>query len=113
MPQEPEAAALWARSSGAASLDPGSTMMVLDAGGGTVDWTVHQCIQRGGLGAQAGEPDDGGDGEDGGAGRQSVLSEAVHAVGHVLGSTLLDKAFMSHLREEVGAEVSKESDGLC
>ena len=52
---------------------------------GTVDWTIHNCILRGG---------------------ETVLSEAVHAVGEVLGSTLLDHAFMAHLREEVGDKVS-------
>ena len=51
---------------------------------GTVDWTVHECVPRGG---------------------QTVLSEAVHAEGGLLGSTLLDRAFMAHLRGEVGEQV--------
>ncbi len=51
---------------------------------GTVDWTVHEVIDRGG---------------------QTLLAEAVWAVGEVLGSTLLDAAFMTHLKGEVGEEV--------
>ena len=89
--------------------------MVLDAGGGTVDWTVHECILRGRGGGQGG-PRAGAQGcrshaagSDVGCGadamEQTVLSEAVHAVGEMLGSTLLDRAFMTHLREEVGSEV--------
>jgi hypothetical protein len=87
--------------------------MVLDAGGGTVDWTVHECILRGEI---KGEQDTMGGNqavqrgtESSEASEQTVLSEAVHAVGEMLGSTLLDRAFMVHLQDEVGAKVGQHS----
>lgn len=50
----------------------GEVVMVLDAGGGTVDTTVHSCEARGG---------------------HVVLAEVVHAAGALCGSVYVDQAF--------------------
>lgn len=42
---EPEAASLWCLRSGEIKLDSGDQYMVVDAGGGTIDITVHEKIE--------------------------------------------------------------------
>eukprot|EP00983_Pelagomonas_calceolata_P065967 1148810-Pelagomonas_calceolata.AAC.7 len=76
---EPEAAAIYALDNKAPPLLPdlpicltGETVMIIDAGGGTVDTTVHACQSKGGL---------------------VVLAEAVHAAGALSGSAMVDEEF--------------------
>ncbi|GFH20296.1 uncharacterized protein HaLaN_17391 [Haematococcus lacustris] len=59
----------------------GMSLMVVDAGAGTVDVTIHNCQERGG---------------------QVVLSEAICAEGALCGSLFVDKEFSAHYRAAVG-----------
>ena len=87
---EPEAAAIYAQvkvkdprfSHYAPLLADRDVFMVLDAGGGTTDITIHKCIKS-----------------QGGAVR---MEEATWATGAPLGSTLLDERFLSFFKDEVG-----------
>lgn len=54
-------------------LEAGEHVMVIDAGGGTVDITLHECVGRGG---------------------QVVLAEAVAADGGHDGASTIDAAFL-------------------
>lgn len=79
---EPEAAALYARheEGGPFSLPEGHTFMVVDAGGGTVDITVHEVVSRGG---------------------QLALAEVAAGTGALFGATYVDETFMAHFRDVV------------
>jgi molecular chaperone DnaK (HSP70) len=81
---EPKAALLHAhvRNLQLSSMATGSTVMMVDAGGGTVDLTVH-TIQRGGSG-------------------QVTLEEAAPGIGGFCGSTYVDRSFEEWFRERVG-----------
>ncbi|KAL6763565.1 hypothetical protein V8C86DRAFT_245882 [Haematococcus lacustris] len=79
---EPEAAAMDALDKQSPPLVAGMSMMVVDAGAGTVDVTVHDCQALGG---------------------QVVLSEATCAKGAMCGSLYVDKEFSKHYRAAVGA----------
>ncbi|EFJ45159.1 hypothetical protein VOLCADRAFT_106113 [Volvox carteri f. nagariensis] len=78
------------------ALRAGEIFMVVDAGGGTVDITVHEVIERGGT---------------------AVLSEAqaVPGWGAMWGATALDEAFKAHFRSKAKdlapAGVRAEGDG--
>ncbi|KAH3890513.1 heat shock 70 kDa protein 12A-like [Dreissena polymorpha] len=90
---EPEAAALYCRylpmekvvdSAGKASIEsfaPGKRYLVLDAGGGTIDITVHETLPDG------------------------TVKEVYKANGGPWGGTTVDKAFVSFLEEVTGPEV--------
>jgi molecular chaperone DnaK (HSP70) len=80
---EPEAAALYARheEGGPLAMSAGHTFMVVDAGGGTVDITVHQVVRRGG---------------------ELALAEMTAGVGALFGATYVDEAFVQHFRSMVG-----------
>ncbi|XP_052241808.1 heat shock 70 kDa protein 12A-like isoform X4 [Dreissena polymorpha] len=92
---EPEAAALYCRylpmemvvsSAGKASIEsfaPGKRYLVLDAGGGTIDITVHETLPDG------------------------TVKEVYKANGGPWGGTTVDKAFVSFLEEVTGPEVMK------
>ncbi|GIM04741.1 hypothetical protein Vretimale_9239, partial [Volvox reticuliferus] len=73
-------------SSGTAPLRPDEVFMVVDAGGGTVDITIHEIVERSGT---------------------AVLSEAqaVPGLGEMVGSTNVDAAFATYFRSKVGEEV--------
>jgi molecular chaperone DnaK (HSP70) len=80
---EPEAAMLHAHGvRDLGSMAPGETVMMVDAGGGTVDLTVHTIRHRDG---------------------RAVLEEAAPGVGGFCGSTYVDKNFEAWFRAEVGA----------
>ncbi|KAJ9522865.1 hypothetical protein QJQ45_023651 [Haematococcus lacustris] len=78
---EPEAAAMDALDKQDPPLVEGMSLMVVDAGAGTVDVTIHNCQERGG---------------------QVVLSEAICAEGALCGSLFVDKEFSAHYRAAVG-----------
>lgn len=93
---EPEAAAIFAQikvkdprfSQFSPLLADRDIFMVLDAGGGTTDITIHKCMKR-----------------EGGAVR---MEEATWAEGASLGSTQLDTEFLSFFRSEVGEKAYDE-----
>lgn len=66
--------------------------MVVDAGGGTVDTTVHQCQRLGG---------------------QMVLSEVVAADGDCCGAVMVDEQMMGYYRDVVGPEQYDEWEKTC
>jgi hypothetical protein len=78
---EPEAAAMYAHLSSAVVMSPGEKFMVVDAGGGTVDLTMHDVVVRNG---------------------QPVLSEAATGRGGFCGSTYVDLRFEQWFRAQVG-----------
>ncbi|MEW5303225.1 MAG: hypothetical protein WDW36_005934 [Sanguina aurantia] len=80
---EPEAAALHAAAMRTLQIQQGDLFMVVDAGGGTVDITVHEVETRAG---------------------EQVLAESICAQGAYAGSTFVDSAFESFYRQQVGAE---------
>eukprot|EP00798_Chlamydomonas_sp_ICE-L_P030760 gene30760-35798_t len=81
---EPEAAALKVIRSKATNIQVGDTYMVVDAGGGTTDITIHTVESRGGG--------------------ELVLAEATHAVGEMVGATTIDTAFMNIYKQKVGEQ---------
>eukprot|EP00798_Chlamydomonas_sp_ICE-L_P030765 gene30765-35804_t len=87
---EPEAAALRVIKSNATSIQVGDTYMVVDAGGGTTDITIHTVESRGG---------------------ELVLAEATHAVGEMVGATIIDTGFwiLQARRLERGPRRARES----
>jgi hypothetical protein len=66
----------------ALELPPGRSLLIVDAGGGTADVTLHTIVSRGG---------------------EAALSEAARSRGGLCGGVAVDAAFEAHLREEVGA----------
>ncbi|KXZ46436.1 hypothetical protein GPECTOR_43g872 [Gonium pectorale] len=89
----PHAAAVGARrlAEDAPAMRPGEVFMVVDAGGGTVDITVHEVEQRGDT---------------------AVLSEAqaVPGIGEMYGATGVDEAFTMHFRERIKREFDSEQE---
>ncbi|KAJ3028403.1 hypothetical protein HDV00_010396 [Rhizophlyctis rosea] len=83
---EPEAAALYVCKNGA-DIQHGETLMVIDAGGGTVDLTV-QKVTKGPFG--------------------QTLAEAAQSSGKACGATLVDERFLAWLAEKVGQEAMLE-----
>jgi hypothetical protein len=81
---EPEAAALHARVSRDVEMEEDSVFMVVDAGGGTVDITMHKVVSRNG---------------------ETVLSELAPGLGGCCGSTYVDKNFEQWFRAQVGKAV--------
>ncbi|GLI60799.1 hypothetical protein VaNZ11_002903, partial [Volvox africanus] len=81
-------------SSGGPPLSPGEVFMVVDAGGGTVDITIHEVEERSG---------------------KRVLSEtqAVPGLGEMFGSTDVDAAFTEYFRNKVGEEVFDTWRATC
>ncbi|KAJ9523096.1 hypothetical protein QJQ45_023914, partial [Haematococcus lacustris] len=79
---EPEAAAMDALDKQETPLMAGMSLMVVDAGAGTVDVTVHDCQTQGG---------------------QVVLSEATCPDGALCGSVKVDEKFSEYYRAAVGA----------
>jgi molecular chaperone DnaK (HSP70) len=84
---EPEAALLEAsvHDMQLSAMATGATVMVVDAGGRTVDLTVH-TIQRDGDG-------------------QLALAEAAPGIGGFCGSTYVDRSFEKWFRERIGAAI--------
>ncbi|MEW5309674.1 MAG: hypothetical protein WDW38_001543 [Sanguina aurantia] len=80
---EPEAAALHAAAMRTLQIQQGDLFMVVDAGGGTVDITVHEVETRAG---------------------EQVLAESICAQGAYAGSTFVDSAFESFYRQQVGPD---------
>ncbi|KAL7754003.1 hypothetical protein RI367_000936 [Sorochytrium milnesiophthora] len=81
---EPEAAAVFVAKNVPGSLDEGDVFMVLDAGGGTVDLTVHQYRVNG---------------EDG-----QTFAEVAPGLGDTCGSTFVDENFLQFFAKKVGME---------
>ncbi len=85
---EPEAAALHCQQqdsgTGLSDLRPGTRFMIVDAGGGTVDVTVHEL------------------------GTGGWLEEVVPADGGRFGSINLDRAFQQHLRDWLGPDAIRD-----
>ncbi|GFH09239.1 uncharacterized protein HaLaN_04343, partial [Haematococcus lacustris] len=79
---EPKAAAMSALGDDVTPFVSGMTVMVVDAGAGTVDVTIHNCQALGG---------------------QVVLSEATCCARALCGSLYADKEFSAHYRAAVGA----------
>ena len=79
---EPEAAMLHAHVTELEQMAPGTTVMMVDAGGGTVDLTAH-TVQRQASG-------------------QLVLAEAAPGMGGFCGSTFVDRNFEQWFRMRVG-----------
>ncbi|KAJ3035549.1 hypothetical protein HK097_004175, partial [Rhizophlyctis rosea] len=86
---EPEAAALWCTNNAAADVQMrnNETLLVIDAGGGTVDLTVER-ITSGPYG--------------------QTLAEVAQASGNNCGATLVDDHFLAWLGEKVGKEAMEE-----
>ena len=82
---EPEAAAIAFLESKTENISTGSRFMIVDAGGGTVDLTVHEI-----------------DGE--------YLKEVVRGSGGACGSTFLDRRFVHYMRELIGNEIYEEME---
>lgn len=80
---EPEAAALKITMDCCQQLKVGDAVMVVDAGGGTVDITVHDLVH---TGAGTG------------------LAEATSRLGLNMGSRMIDRTFEAHLCERLGSE---------
>lgn len=82
---EPEAAALYClhkdAASGVSQLQAGSRFMIVDAGGGTIDLTVHEVTRGGGL------------------------DEVIQSSGKMCGSTTIDSAFKRYLETRFGKQV--------
>ncbi|MCF2145843.1 HSP70 family protein [Desmonostoc muscorum LEGE 12446] len=78
---EPEAAAIYCQEVDKNSLTPGTTMMIVDAGGGTLDITVHEVKEGGGL------------------------DEVAPGSGGPFGSMYVDKSFLEYLREKLSDEL--------
>ncbi|KAF5833002.1 hypothetical protein DUNSADRAFT_10923 [Dunaliella salina] len=79
---EPEAAALHALKNRFPPLNPGEIIQIIDAGGGTVDISVHKCVER--------------------SSGHVVLDEAIYATGAMCGSMCIDDAFKEFYKEAVG-----------
>lgn len=90
---EPEAAALYClhkdSASGVSMLRPGTRFMVVDAGGGTVDLTIHEVGPAGGL------------------------DEVVEADGDLFGSANIDQDFRRYLEERLTAAAVKDFHDLA
>jgi hypothetical protein len=80
---EPEAAAVHARVSGDVKMEEGDLFEVVDAGGGTVDITLHSVVPRNG---------------------EMVLSEAATGVGGFYGSTYVDQNFERWFSSQMGVD---------
>ena len=90
---EPEAAAVRCQEEDAANfnisvMNPGTKIMVVDAGGGTVDTTLYRVVSTNG---------------------QKSLEEAVPGshIGDNCGSTYIDRAFLQFLSKQIGSEAMK------
>jgi hypothetical protein len=81
---EPEAALLHSRVSELDQMTPGTTVMMIDAGGGTVDLTAHTIQSQ--------------------ASGHVELAEAAAGMGGFCGSTFVDGNFEEWLRRRVGSE---------
>ena len=80
---EPEAAAIYCLKNeiDQSQLPPGTSFMVIDCGGGTVDITVHEVLEGGGL------------------------SEIAEGTGGMYGSTYVDHSFLDYLKLKLTLEV--------
>ncbi|MEW5318104.1 MAG: hypothetical protein WDW38_009354 [Sanguina aurantia] len=87
---EPEAAALHAKVFKSLNMSAGNVFMVVDAGGGTVDVTVHEVEEEAG---------------------EVLLAEVVSADGDFSGSTFVDRNFEAFYRHEVGHTYGNSSSG--
>ncbi|KAL2919377.1 hypothetical protein HK105_201021 [Polyrhizophydium stewartii] len=101
---EPEAAALYTlKAVSELSSKSGSTYMILDAGGGTVDLTTHTITGNSGMfrsdsngsSAQGGRK---------GLAEAPRLTEASRGTGALCGSTYVDKSFLKFFRAQIGTE---------
>jgi hypothetical protein len=89
MALEPEAAALYAKHAqggGPISMAEAQTFMVVDAGGGTVDITVHEVVNKGG---------------------ELVLAEMIAGAGGLFGATYVDEAFLEHFKGTVRSSAER------
>ncbi|MDJ0515002.1 MAG: Hsp70 family protein [Trichodesmium sp. MO_231.B1] len=80
---EPEAAAIFCQEEDQNALTPGTKIMIVDCGGGTVDITVHKVLKYGGL------------------------DEVAPGTGGPFGSMYVDKSFQDYLTEKLSAEMVK------
>ena len=80
---EPEAAAIFCQEEDKKALTPGTKIMIVDCGGGTVDITVHKVVKYGGL------------------------DEVAPGTGGPFGSMYVDKSFQDYLTEKLSAEMVK------
>ncbi|KAJ3124106.1 hypothetical protein HK098_001375 [Nowakowskiella sp. JEL0407] len=80
---EPEAAAVYTMHKSPEIKDNNSVFMIVDAGGGTVDITVHEY-------------------------RSGGLHEVVNGGGCLSGSTFVDENFFEYLKVQIGADVYKK-----
>lgn len=78
---EPEAAAIFCQEVDKNALTPGTKIMIVDCGGGTVDITVHEVVKDGGL------------------------DEVAPGTGGAFGSMYVDKSFLDYLEKKLTAEV--------
>ncbi|MCC3568578.1 MAG: chaperone protein [Oscillatoriales cyanobacterium] len=78
---EPEAAAIFCQEVDKNTLTPGTKIMIVDCGGGTIDITVHEVVKDGGL------------------------DEVTTGTGGAFGSMYVDKSFLEYLQEKLTAEM--------
>lgn len=78
---EPEAAAIFCQEVDKNALTPGTKIMIVDCGGGTIDITVHEVVKDGGL------------------------DELAPGTGGAFGSIYVDKSFLEYLEKKLTAEV--------
>jgi len=78
---EPEAAAIFCQEVDKKALNPGTKIMIVDCGGGTIDITVHEVVKDGGL------------------------DEVAPGTGGAFGSMYVDKSFLEYLEKKLTAEV--------
>lgn len=81
---EPEAAAIYCQKNEISQLRPGTRFMVVDCGGGTVDITVHEVVEGGGL------------------------IEIAEGTGGAYGSTYVDRSFLDYLKKKLTPELLEE-----
>jgi len=78
---EPEAAAIFCQEEDKNALSPGTKIMIVDCGGGTIDITVHEVVKDGGL------------------------DEMAPGTGGAFGSIYVDKNFLEYLKNKLTPEV--------
>jgi len=78
---EPEAAAIFCQEVDKNARTPGTKIMIVDCGGGTVDITVHEVVKDGGL------------------------NEVAPGTGGPFGSMYVDKSFMEYLTKKLTAKM--------